>query len=179
VQRRRSSPLGKILPGFLPAQSRRSDERLSADCLTLRELRQLLRASDRFSLVDITPIASEAQASNQRLTARQCRKYWAFGVFAWARQRSLRRAARRAAQPLPQGTSGRGLPTIGAGPAPAVAPRAALGAFSGQVLLGFAADVWTRAFGTDETVSSFFAETGGPGGVTTGAPAQGIVSKKR
>ena len=39
--------------------------------------------------------------------------------------------------------------------APAVAPRAALGAFSGQVLLGFAADVWTCAFGTDETVSSF------------------------
>jgi hypothetical protein len=38
VQRRRSSPLGKILPGFLPAQSRRSDERLSADCLALREL---------------------------------------------------------------------------------------------------------------------------------------------
>jgi Ion channel len=64
VQRRRSSPLGKILPGFLPAQSRRSDERLSADCLALRELRQLLRASGRFSLVDITPIASEAQASN-------------------------------------------------------------------------------------------------------------------
>ncbi len=27
-----SFPLGKILPGFLPAQSRRSDERLSADC---------------------------------------------------------------------------------------------------------------------------------------------------
>jgi hypothetical protein len=48
----------------LPAQSRRSDERLSADCLALRELRQLLRASGRFSLVDITPIASEAQASN-------------------------------------------------------------------------------------------------------------------
>jgi hypothetical protein len=38
VQRRRSSPLGKILPGFLPAQSRRSDEQLSADCLALREL---------------------------------------------------------------------------------------------------------------------------------------------
>ena len=45
MQQRRSSPLGKILPGFLPAQSRRSDERLSADCLA-------------------TPIASEAQASN-------------------------------------------------------------------------------------------------------------------
>jgi hypothetical protein len=28
------------------------------------QLRQLLRASGRFSLVDITPIASEAQASN-------------------------------------------------------------------------------------------------------------------
>ena len=64
MQRRRSFPLGKNLPGFLSAQSRRSDERLSADCLALRELRQLLRASGRFSLVDITPIASEAQASN-------------------------------------------------------------------------------------------------------------------
>ena len=48
----------------MPAQSRRSDERLSADCLALRELRQLLRASGRFSVVDITPIASEGQASN-------------------------------------------------------------------------------------------------------------------
>jgi Enoyl-(Acyl carrier protein) reductase len=38
--------------------------RLGGPDLALRELRPLLRASGRFSLVDITPIASEAQASN-------------------------------------------------------------------------------------------------------------------
>ena len=52
------------------------------------QLRQLLRDSGRFSLVDITPIAREAQASTSSAAARQCSKYGAFGVMADGQKRT-------------------------------------------------------------------------------------------